>query len=226
MYIHASIAHIMFNMIALLFFGLLFEEKIGALKFGIIYFSCGVIAIFAYAVSNFFTPSILVGASGAICGIIGAFARLYPMERMMFIMGFIPLPPMPVIVWAAIFLILQVFLAVFSASEFGMVGSNIAYTAHIGGLIFGFIIAPLVAKIALGRKEMKIVELKLAEIAHTPFLKDLVDKIKCEDIAEIKLVWLQEFASKSRCPVCKHKLFLKGLKLVCHKCSYKIKLDK
>lgn len=129
MFAHASFFHILFNMYALWLFGSAMERLWGAKRFLIFYFACGLAAAFA---QMFFVPDgAAIGASGAVMGMLGAFALTYPNVE------FFILPiPFPVkakylaIVYAAIDL-------------FGGVagGDNIAHFAHLGGLVMGVILA-------------------------------------------------------------------------------------
>jgi rhomboid protease GluP len=116
MFLHANEIHIAFNMIALFSLGRILEPYIGSKKFVIVYFASGFTGTAlhtAYAIisgDGFNVP--VVGASGAISGVIGLAAALG--DRM-----------------AIFWLIAQVPLAIFG-------GSSIAYFAHIGGFVFGF----------------------------------------------------------------------------------------
>ncbi|MFQ5968916.1 MAG: rhomboid family intramembrane serine protease [Nitrososphaerales archaeon] len=116
MFLHANIAHIAFNMIALTTLGRILEPHIGSKRFALIYFlsgfaGSGMHTAFALITGNGIDVP-LVGASGAISGVIGIAAALG--DRL-----------------AIFWLIAQVPFALF-----GM--ANIAYFAHIGGFVFGF----------------------------------------------------------------------------------------
>ncbi|MCF7862190.1 rhomboid family intramembrane serine protease [Candidatus Woesearchaeota archaeon] len=124
MFLHASPMHLFFNIWALVMFGPLVEQRIGTLRFYIIYFLSGLLASF---ISSFFYNSAL-GASGAIMGIIGATIILLPQLRILFFF----IIPMPLwvggIVWAA-----MDFFGLFYPSGVG----NIAHLVGLGcGLIY------------------------------------------------------------------------------------------
>lgn len=81
MFVHAGFLHILGNMLVFFFIGAAFEQRIGPKKFLFIYLVTGVIGALTFSVANLnsFTP--LVGASGAIFGVLGAFAFSYPETR-------------------------------------------------------------------------------------------------------------------------------------------------
>ncbi|QDE38673.1 rhomboid family intramembrane serine protease [Luteibacter pinisoli] len=131
-FLHGSVMHIVLNMYALYMFGGLLERVMGARRFTIYYFVCLVAAAVAQlAVLYFFQPDKMyptVGASGAIFGLLAAFAMLFPREKLMLI-------PIPVGIPAWLFVTL------YGAAElfFGVTGtlSGIAHFAHLGGLVAG-----------------------------------------------------------------------------------------
>ncbi len=128
MFAHGGIGHILFNMFGLWMFGSMLEKIWGAKKFLFFYISCGLAAGLAHA---FFTNSPAVGASGAIMGLLAAFAYLFPnTELFMF-----PIP-FPVKAKYAIGIIAAI--DIFGGFNPGM--DKIAHLAHLGGLLMGFII--------------------------------------------------------------------------------------
>lgn len=131
-FMHGSILHIVLNMYALYMFGGLIERVMGQRRFVIYYFTCLVAAAVAQlAVVYFFEPGRMyptVGASGAVFGLLGAFAMLFPREKLMLI-------PIPIGIPAWLFVTL------YGAAEliFGVTGtiSGVAHFAHLGGLFAG-----------------------------------------------------------------------------------------
>ena len=123
-FLHADVAHLFFNMLALFFFGVYLESRIGSRKFLLLYFSTAFVGSLAYWL---FDPSATIpalGASGAIFGILGALAVLYP--RLMVWIGM----PMPVLMAAFLWGIVS-FLGMFAPA------TGIAHQAHLGGLLLG-----------------------------------------------------------------------------------------
>ncbi len=130
-FLHGGFSHILFNMFALWMFGMEIENEWGSKKFLIYYLMCGVGAgVFHLFLSPILglSPAPTIGASGAIFGVMIAFALMYP-DRYIFLYLFIPVKAKYLIV----FLIVLEFLMVDSAS------SGVAHLAHLGGAIVGFI---------------------------------------------------------------------------------------
>ncbi len=131
MFVHGGFLHLVFNMLLLYFFGPALEERMRGSGFGLYYFTCGFGgAAFSYAVGLFTPVAPFVGASGAVLGVALAFAINWPNAPIYIF----PLP-MPIKVkWLVGFLVVTNVLMAGSGVE-----SGIAYTAHLGGLLFGFI---------------------------------------------------------------------------------------
>jgi membrane associated rhomboid family serine protease len=136
-FLHANFSHILFNMIGLWMFGIEIEHIWGSRKFLYFYLLCGVVA----GLFNLFLTPLLgeipaptVGASGAIYGVLIAFALFFP-NRYIFLYFFIPVKAKYLI---GFFVILE-FLMVNS-------GGNVAHLAHLGGALAGFIFILLDSK--------------------------------------------------------------------------------
>ncbi|HOJ19079.1 MAG: rhomboid family intramembrane serine protease [Ignavibacteriales bacterium] len=130
-FMHGSFPHILFNMFALWMFGAEIENQWGSKKFLLFYLLCGVGAgllhlFLSPVLSDVLAPTI--GASGAVYGIMIAFAMFFP-DRYIFIYFFIPVKAKYLIG----FLIILEFMLVDSAA------SNVAHLAHLGGALIGFI---------------------------------------------------------------------------------------
>ncbi len=126
MFVHASITHILFNMIALYFFGPRVEERLGANRFLVLYFLSGITgAILSFVFAPY---AAIVGASGAIFGVLVAFARYWPRERI-YIWGVLPIE-------ARLLILLAVLWTLWS----GFNGSRggVADFAHLGGIVAGW----------------------------------------------------------------------------------------
>ncbi|MBR9706631.1 rhomboid family intramembrane serine protease [Candidatus Pacearchaeota archaeon] len=143
-FIHADIAHLMYNLFALFFFGILLEKLIGSTKFLIVFFTSGIIASLISV--NFYGSSL--GASGAIYGLIGCLAILKPL-MMVWAFGLV----MPMFI-AAIVWILGGVLGLF-------IPSNTGHIAHLSGIGVGFIIG---LRLLLGSKKKKQIKHNKIEI--------------------------------------------------------------
>jgi membrane associated rhomboid family serine protease len=126
MFLHGGIMHILFNMIALLFFGGRVEERLGPERFFALYFLSGI----AGALLSFvFAPmAAVIGASGAVFGVLLAFARFWPRYQVM-IWGVIPVEARWLV---AIYTAMSIF-GGFSG------GGGVAHFAHLGGFAGGFL---------------------------------------------------------------------------------------
>jgi hypothetical protein len=129
MFLHASVSHILYNMVALGLFGFILENIIGSKRFLAIYFLSGIIA--GLGTILFYTASI--GASGAIFGVLGTLGIIR--SRMVVFVSYVPMPmALAVILWAA-------------GSVFGLFyPSDVAYAGHLFGLIPGLVAGLLLRK--------------------------------------------------------------------------------
>lgn len=143
MFLHGSLAHLLFNMWSLWIFGNNVEEAFGHFRYILLYLSGGVIATIAFVGANPLSTVPLVGASGAIAAVLGAYAALFPTHRIITLLGWIPLP-IPAIV----------FLAIWFVSQFQLGGTSIAWEAHVGGFVFGFIVAVIFRRSLLRRVDL------------------------------------------------------------------------
>jgi len=135
----AGLIHLFGNMLFLYIFGDNVEDVFGHTSYLIFYLICGLAAAFAHIMSLFFLdPSGLevpvVGASGAISGVLGAYLVLYPTARILTIV-FYAILPIPAIIFLGIWFIIQWMYGIFD------VAGGVAYWAHIGGFIAGMILA-------------------------------------------------------------------------------------
>lgn len=123
MFLHGSIAHIIFNMYVLYIFGTLLEYKIGSSRFLILYFISGIIAAIGFVIFNPLGSA--VGASGAIMGVTGALIVLMPNLRV-YLFFAIPMP-----FWVAGILIIAI-------DALGII-PGVAHAAHLAGIAFGLL---------------------------------------------------------------------------------------
>ena len=144
MFLHGSWMHILGNGLFLWVFGNNVEDSMGRLRFVVFYLVCGLIAVAAQVLIDPASPVPVVGASGAISGVMGAYVVLYPTVRvnMLFIIiiivRIIPLPAWLVLLyWFA----LQVLAALPDlAGAQTTVSSGVAVMAHIGGFVAGAVL--------------------------------------------------------------------------------------
>lgn len=129
MFLHGGFLHILFNMYALWLFGTVLERLWGPKKFLIFYLVCGLAAGVA---QMFMSNGAAIGASGAIMGLLAAFAYTFPNTEFYIL----PFPfPIKAKYMAAIYAAIDLF-GGFSGGS----GDNIAHFAHLGGLVMGFVL--------------------------------------------------------------------------------------
>ena len=138
MFMHAGWLHLLGNMLYLWIFGDNVEDRFGHLKFTIFYLLCGIAATFAQLAFSSGSNIPNLGASGAIAGVLGSYILLFPRSRVNVLMGrgVIPMPALAVI---GIWIVLQFVSGIGSISESAESG-GVAYMAHIGGFIAGFVL--------------------------------------------------------------------------------------
>jgi membrane associated rhomboid family serine protease len=149
LFLHADLLHLGFNMLFLWVFGNNVEERLGRIRFLPFFFVCGILAGLAQALTDPGSLVPLIGASGAISGILGAYLVLYPRVRVwtvVFPLVFLPFK-LPAWLWLAIYFALQLLYLGDSATSGG---GGVAYMAHIGGFAAG---ALLIRPFLVGRDE-------------------------------------------------------------------------
>ena len=142
MFMHGGILHIAGNLLYLWIFGNNVEDALGHFKFAIFYLLCGTAAALAHIVSSPGSIVPTVGASGAIAGVLGAYLILYPDARILtliFLGIFVTTVSIPAVIMLGYWFLIQLI----SAGAFPTAGGGVAYWAHIGGFVFGVILAPL-----------------------------------------------------------------------------------
>ena len=145
MFMHGSLLHIGGNMLCLWIFGNNVEDAMGHVRFLIFYVLCGVVAVFSQVLPNPGSITPMVGASGAISGVLGAYMLLYPRARVLLGLpvGFliIQLGRFPALWVLAAWFVLQLVMGSISATEIpGRTEGKIAFGAHIGGFVAGLLL--------------------------------------------------------------------------------------
>lgn len=234
MFIHSGPLHIFGNMLIFFFVGMPFEQRIGWKKFLVIYLLSGICGTLAHSMLNLGSPIPLVGASGAIFGILGAFAYSYPRDEVV-----MPIPlgiimvlrKVKVIYAVLIFAVLETVIVLFGVED------STAHFAHLGGLVGGVILAAITLRSKETRKttdptktiyydsfspqKAKVLDISsLEKLAHTPELKSMLNRIETETVPQVRDVWLEHFLEKTQCPECQNKLVHFDGKIWCDKCGF------
>jgi membrane associated rhomboid family serine protease len=132
-FLHGSFQHLFFNMFALWMFGCVIERVWGPKKFLFYYLVCGIGAGLSQELVQMLmgSYSLTIGASGAVYGILLAFGMTFPNERIFIF-------PLPVPIKAKWFVCIYAGIELFSA--LGSAGDGVAHMAHLGGMLFGFLL--------------------------------------------------------------------------------------
>jgi membrane associated rhomboid family serine protease len=138
MFMHAGWVHLGGNMLYLWIFGDNVEDRFGHIMFTIFYLLCGLAATFAQLAFSMGSNVPNLGASGAIAGVLGAYILMFPQQQVKVLVGRIVTPVSALIVIGGWF-VLQFFSGVASIANTADTG-GVAYMAHIGGFIAGFVL--------------------------------------------------------------------------------------
>jgi len=237
MFIHGGFLHIIGNMMVFFFVGMAFEQRIGWKKFLTIYLLTGVCGALTHSLLNLGSGIVLIGASGAIFGILGAFAFSYPRDEVV-----MPIPLGIIMVFRRIKVVYAVL--IFAVMETVIVMLDVqdttAHFAHIGGLVSGVVIAAIIIKnkrTGTGNtasaetiyydsyhssKLRKINFSVLRKLATTPDLVDELKRIESETLPQVRDVWLEHFLDRTKCPRCNKPLSHFDGKTWCEDCGFKI----
>jgi len=129
MFLHAGFMHLAFNMLGLYFFGPALERRIGSRDFILLYLMSGATgAVLSFMLIPFTGPVAIVGASGAVFGVLLGFARYWP-DQPIYLMMVLPIPARALVIGLAA-------LSLFSG--FSGAASGVAHFAHLGGFLGGW----------------------------------------------------------------------------------------
>src|SRR3954453_16482078 len=136
MFLHGSWLHLLGNMLFLFVFGNNVEDRLGRLRYLAFYLVCGYAATYGFAALNPSSTQPLVGASGAIAGVLGAYFVLYPRAKVLSLLTFFFFLPIRLPAWLVLgswFVLQYISLRANQAGS----GSGVAYLAHVIGFVLG-----------------------------------------------------------------------------------------
>jgi membrane associated rhomboid family serine protease len=144
LFLHAGFAHLLGNMLYLWVFGNNIEDKLGHLKFIFFYLSCGVVGTLGHILTSPNSKLPLIGASGAVSGVLGAYIILFPRARVLvlvFLFYFVRIIKVQA-VWFLLFWIILQFL--YGTTSFALMdasnkGGGVAWFAHVFGFFAGIL---------------------------------------------------------------------------------------
>jgi membrane associated rhomboid family serine protease len=144
MFLHGGWMHLIGNMLFLWIYGNSIEDYFGPARFLVFYLVSGMAAVLLYTAFNPGSTVPLVGASGAIAGLMGAYMVLHPRANItvLILFVFIMLREFPAKFVLGLWFVYQVIMSVFDSSP----GGGVAYLAHVGGFVFGYVLLKLFLK--------------------------------------------------------------------------------
>jgi len=141
MFLHGGWMHLIGNMLYLWIFGDNIEDTFGRKRFFIFYLLCGIAAALAQTLMNTSSEIPMIGASGAISGVLGAYLLLYPRAHVLVVIPlgiFLHTTRLPAMVVLGFWFVIQL------VSSFGAgSGGGVAFMAHVGGFVAGMALMPL-----------------------------------------------------------------------------------
>jgi len=146
LFLHGSILHLLGNMLYLWIFGNNIEDAVGHIKFILFYLITGIAASMTHILLNTDSMVPVIGASGAISGVMGAYFLFYPRAKVLTLIPFfifIRIIKVPAFFFLGFWMLFQVISGI-NVSQSGEAG--IAWFAHIGGFAAGLILAPIFRK--------------------------------------------------------------------------------
>jgi membrane associated rhomboid family serine protease len=151
MFLHGSWDHILGNMLFLFVFGKNVEDAFGHIRYLVFYFAGGFVATLTQAAMTLLAGTAAdarvpnLGASGAIAAVLGAFFVLYPTARVFGLIVFFPIT-ISAYYFLGFWFLYQLFEANFGLFEAQAHGGGVAFFAHVGGFVFGYIVARILVR--------------------------------------------------------------------------------
>lgn len=196
-FVHGSTAHVLLNVLGLVLISPVFEERVGRVAWGILFFAGGAIGAALFLALNAGRPVFLLGASAGVYSVFAAYGRLFPRDRVRIFLPLPGVPTLPVMQVVIGFLVLEMVM-----SALGPTG--IAWEAHVGGLLFGLAVAPFAQALG-GRRRAPATPPSyesLRDLATTRELEEILREMKAADLPEVREAWLEKFVRAARCPEC------------------------
>jgi len=146
-FLHGGWFHVLSNMLYLWIFGDNVESRMGHIRYLVFYLLTGYIATITHVLYYPLSKTPLIGASGAIAGVLGAYLILYPRAKVLtliFFFIFIQIVPVPAVIFLGFWFILQILSGVASLTD--QAAQGVAFWAHVGGFIAGILLVKLFSR--------------------------------------------------------------------------------
>ena len=151
MFLHGGLLHLLGNMLFLFVFGNNVEDRLGRVRYLLFYLACGYAATYGFALSNPNSTDTLVGASGAIAGVLGAYLLLFPRARVTSLVPFLFFIPVWLPAWVVLgswFVLQWLYVQGAGTAE----GAGVAYLAHVVGFVAGVVLVILLGGLRADRR--------------------------------------------------------------------------
>jgi len=210
MFMHAGPMHLLLNMLILILLGVPFEDRVGSRSFLRIYLISGLIGSLITGYISVFNQSgletINIGASGAVFGIMGGFALLYPRDEIPMLLGPIFMHRVPVVLATLVFVAMETFYVGMGTED------GIGHTTHMASFVIGVFIAPYYTsknievdiKLDLDIDKYR----KVSSITQKGIYE--LEMIEAADEPELLDAWIETFWEVQKCPDCKSTLSQMG----------------
>lgn len=145
MFLHGGWVHVLGNMLYLWVFGDNVEDRLGHFRYLLFYLVVGVIGSISHVIANPASEVPVIGASGAVAGVLGAYFVTFPRSRVLALVPiiiFFTIMELPAIIFLGIWFLLQIFNG---AASIGGVANSTAWWAHVGGFVAGVVLIKLLA---------------------------------------------------------------------------------
>ena len=195
-FLHGDLFHLVGNMVILILIGLTVEQLLGSFNFLLFYLLSGAIGAAVYGLAHLGSPVVLIGASGAISGLMGMYVAAYgkrPIRFFYWIGVYFNYVKLPALLVLPIWIGKEIF-------DFLFTDSNVAYSAHAGGLVAGAALV-LVGKSSFARIDAEIIENRDRELEYREDLDyalRLIDRADFEAARSALLRLLESYPGDSR----------------------------
>jgi membrane associated rhomboid family serine protease len=145
MFLHGGFFHVAGNMLYLWIFGNNIEDSMGHFRFVVFYLISGIIAVYTFSIVNPHSTIPMVGASGAVSGVLGAYLILFPRAKVLTLIPFgfyMQVVKVPAVFLLGMWIVVQLISGMASSRS----GGGVAWFAHIGGFLAGIVLIGLFKK--------------------------------------------------------------------------------
>ena len=147
-FLHGGFWHIAGNMLYLFIFGAAVEYRMGSRRYLAFYFASGIAAAIATVAMAPASTVPVIGASGAIAGVLGAYFILYPRGRILTVLPiffYLMRIEIPAAIYLLVWFGVQLYAGI-AAGSHGAIAGGVAWWAHVGGFLFGMLAGPMLAR--------------------------------------------------------------------------------